>query len=185
MTDVQVIRIVDGHLGIDFTRAFREASRCLKVQDLDPGDIEQHVRAEAFHQYSGAQSVIQRLVARLGHHLRYMQHFAASKSLVLFSDGFVPSRSMRWRLDQVVDRALRSRVAVNVVDIRGLYTVGFEAVNNDQARNMGRRANKRGGLQRGIGPDQGILRPLPGPYLSATSPGKADRRNRGHPFHRQ
>ncbi len=136
MTDVQVIRIVDGHRGIDFTRAFREASRCAEVRDLDPGDIEQHVRAEAFHQYSGAQGAIQRLVAALRHHVQTLQHFKASKSLVLFSDGFVPTRSMRWRLDRVVGRALRSRVAVNVVDIRGLHTVGFEAANNDQVRNL-------------------------------------------------
>ena len=136
MTDVQAVRIVDGHRGIDFTRAFREASRCIEVRDLDPGDIEQHVRAEAFHQYSGAQAAIQRMVAALRHHLQTLQHFTASKSLVLFSDGFVPARSMRWRLDQVVSRALRSRVAVNVVDIRGLYTVGFEAANNEQSRNL-------------------------------------------------
>ncbi len=136
MTDVQALRIVDGHRGIDFTRAFREASRCIEVRDLEPGDIEQHVRAEAFHQYSGAQAGIQRLVAALRHHLQTLQHFSASKSLVLFSDGFVPARSMRWRLDQVVSRALRSRVAVNVVDIRGLHTVGFEAANNDQGRNL-------------------------------------------------
>lgn len=137
MTDMQAIRIVDGHRGLDFTKAFREASNCIGIQDLDPGDIEQHVKAEAFHQYSGSQSGIQRLVAALRHHLQTLQHFTASKSLVLFSDGFVPARSMRWRLDRVVGRALRSRVAVNVVDIRGLYTVGFEAANNDQARNMG------------------------------------------------
>ena len=136
MTDVQAVRIVDGHRGIDFTRAFREATRCIEVRDLDPGDIEQHVRAEAFHQYSGAQAAIRRLVAALRHHLQTLQHFTASKSVVLFSDGFVPARSMRWRLDQVVSRALRSRVAVNVVDIRGLHTVGFEAANNDQARNL-------------------------------------------------
>ena len=136
MTDVQVVRIVDGHRGIDFTRAFREATRCIEVRDLDPGDIEQHVRAEAFHQYSGAQAAIQRLVAALRHHVETLKHFTASKSMVLFSDGFVPARSMRWRLDQVVGRALRSRVAVNVVDIRGLHTVGFEAANNDQARNL-------------------------------------------------
>lgn len=136
MTDAQVIRIVDGHQGIDFTRAFREASRCIEVRDLDPGDIEQHVRAEAFHQYSAAQSVIQRLVAALRHHLQTLQHFSASKSLVMFSDGFVPARSIRWRLDQVVSRALRSRVAINVVDIRGLHTVGFEVTNNDQTRNL-------------------------------------------------
>ncbi len=136
MTDVQVIRIVDGHRGIDFTRAFREASNCIGVRGLNPGDIEQHVRAEAFHQYEGAQSAIHRLVAGLRHHLQTLQHFAASKSLVLFSDGFVPARSMRWRLDGVVDRALRSRVAVNVVDIRGLHTVGFDANSNAQARNV-------------------------------------------------
>jgi len=136
MTDVQAVRIVDGHRGIDFTRAFREATRCIEVRDLAPGDIEHHVIAEAFHQHTGSQAAIQRLVAALRHHLQTLQHFTASKSVVLFSDGFVPARSMRWRLDQVVSRALRSRVAVNVVDIRGLYTVGFEAANNDQVRNL-------------------------------------------------
>ena len=56
--------------------------------------------------------------------------------MVLFSDGFVPGRSTRWRLDRVIDRALVSRVVFNVVDTRGLYTVGFNANSNEQARNV-------------------------------------------------
>lgn len=142
MTDQQALRIIEAQGGMSFTRAIMEASRCLGLaDDLNLGQnnndlVEQHVRSEAFQQHQGAQSAIQRLVAGLRQHLRYLQHFKASKSMVLFSDGFVPGRSTRWRLDRVIDRALVSRVVFNVVDTRGLYTVGFNANSNEQARNV-------------------------------------------------
>ena len=110
LTDVQAIRIVEGgHVGqVDIT-----------------------TRSKAQRQYQETQSAIHRLLASLGRHLRYLQHFRAEKSLVLLSEGFVLGRGMRWRLDRVVTRALRSRVPLNMVDIRGLYTVGFDASSDE------------------------------------------------------
>ena len=104
LTDLQAIRIVEGgHFG----------------------DVDFRIRAKAQRQYEETQAAVHRLLAGLAIHLRYLRHFKGSKALVLLSEGFVLGRRMRWRLDQVVNRALKSRVSFNVVDIRGLYTVGF------------------------------------------------------------
>ena len=125
LTDLQAIRIVEGgHFG----------------------DVDFRIRAKAQRQYEETQAAVHRLLAGLAIHLRYLQHFKASKALVLLSEGFVLGRRMRWRLDQVVNRALKSRVSFNVVDIRGLYTVGFNPSSNEPpvvpgfvgGRNVGR-----------------------------------------------
>ena len=110
LTDLQAVRIVEGgHLG----------------------PVDSSIRAEAQRQYGETQAAVHRLLAGLALHLRYLRHFRASKALVLLSEGFVMGRRMRWRLDQVVNRALKSRVLFHVVDIRGLYTVGFEASSDE------------------------------------------------------
>lgn len=105
LTDLQAIRIVEGSL---------------------VGDVDLTTRSKAQRQYQETQAAIQRLAASLGRHLRYLQHFRARKSLVLLSEGFVPGKSTRWRLDRTIDKALRSRVPLNIVDFRGLNTVGFD-----------------------------------------------------------
>ena len=110
LTDLQAIRIVEGgHVG----------------------EVGLRIRAEAYRQYEETQAAVNRLLAGLALHLRYLRHFRASKALVLLSEGFVLGKRMRWRLDQVINRALRSRVLFHVVDIRGLYTVGFEASSDE------------------------------------------------------
>ena len=67
-------------------------------------------------------AAIRRLLASLDQHLLYLQHVGASKTLVLLSVGFVPQHAMRWRLDRLIDQALRSRVTLNTVDMKGLQT---------------------------------------------------------------
>lgn len=110
LTDLQAIRIVEGgHVG----------------------EVGLRIRAEAQRQYEETQAAVHRLLAGLALHLRYLRHFKASKSLVLLSEGFVLGRRTRWRLDQVINRALRSRVLFHVVDIRGLYAVGFKASSDE------------------------------------------------------
>ena len=110
LTDLQAIRIVEGgHVG----------------------EVDLRIRAKAQRQYGETQAAVHRLLAGLAIHLRYLQHFKGSKALVLLSEGFVLGRRTRWRLDQVVNRALKSRVLFNVLDIRGLYTVGFEASSDE------------------------------------------------------
>ena len=68
------------------------------------------------------QAAIRRLLASLDQHLLFLQHVRASKTLVLLSEGFVPQRALRWRLDRLIDQALRSRVTLNTVDMKGLHT---------------------------------------------------------------
>ncbi len=110
LTDLQAIRIVEGG---------------------HAGGVSAKIRAEAYRQYEETQAAVHRLLAGLALHLRYLRHFRASKGLVLLSEGFVLGKRTRWRLDQVIDRALRSRVLLHVVDIRGLYTVGFGASSDE------------------------------------------------------
>lgn len=67
-------------------------------------------------------AAIRRLLASLDQHLLFLQHVRASKSLVLLSQGFVPGPDLRWKLDRLIDQALRSRVTLNTVNMRGLHT---------------------------------------------------------------
>ena len=101
MSDVRAIKIVEGVL----------KGRVSKTEEF-----------RAWRQYNEVQAAIHRLLGSLRQHLRYLQHFRGSKSLVLLSEGFVPARPMRWRVDRMVDQALRSRVTLNAVDIKGLET---------------------------------------------------------------
>ncbi len=101
MSDVRAIRIVEGDL---------------------KGRVSDKEEFEAWRQYNEVQASIHRLLGSLRQHLRYLQHFRGSKSLLLLSEGFVPARTMRWRVDRMVDQALLSRVTLNAVDIKGLDT---------------------------------------------------------------
>lgn len=101
MSDVRAIRIVEGDL---------------------KGRVSKKEEFRAWRQYNEVQASIRRLLANLRQHLRYVQHFRDSKSLVMLSGGFVPAPSLRWRVDRMVDQALRSRVTLNAVDIKGLET---------------------------------------------------------------
>ena len=95
------------------------------VEGLYKGQVPIFVQAKAERQFHQVQGAIHRLLASLRQHLRYLRHFKASKSLVLLSEGFVPARSMRWRVDRMVDQALQSRVTLNAVDISGLDMAGL------------------------------------------------------------
>ena len=101
MSDVRAIRIVEGDL---------------------QGRVSDSEKFEAWRQYNEVQASIRRLLASLRQHLRYFQYFRGSKSLVFLSEGFVPARSLRWKVDRMVDLALRSRVTLNAVDTKGLET---------------------------------------------------------------
>ena len=130
LTDLQAIRIVEGgHVG----------------------GVDLRIRARAYRQYEETQAAVHRLLAGLAIHLRQLQYFTAGKALVLLSEGFVLGRRMRWRLDQVINQALKSGVSFNAVDIRGLYTFGFEASSYEPpvvprffaGRNIGRTLSAR------------------------------------------
>ena len=97
-----------------------------QLDDLVPGKLQ--LSRPLLHREFGfsvirrIRAVIRRLLASLDQHLLFLQHVRASKSLVLLSQGFVPGPDLRWRLDRLIDQALRSRVTLNTVNMRGLHT---------------------------------------------------------------
>jgi len=68
------------------------------------------------------EAAVRRILDSLDQHLFLLQHVRASKKMVLLSVGFIPQRAMRRRLDRLIDQALRSRVTLNAVDMKGLHT---------------------------------------------------------------
>jgi VWFA-related protein len=62
------------------------------------------------------------LLQTIRQHIRALRHFKGSKSVVLFSDGFVAEKgtATAYKLQEVVDLALRSGIALNTVGTRGV-----------------------------------------------------------------
>jgi VWFA-related protein len=84
------------------------------------------VRSLAAQQNEEVQYRNRLLLTALRQHLRSLKHFEAKKSLILFSDGFLPDQH-RYELQEVVDMALRVGVVFNTIDIRGLFTTNYQA----------------------------------------------------------
>ncbi len=84
------------------------------------------VRSLAAQQNEETQFRNRLLLTTLRQHLRSLKHFEAKKSLILFSDGFLPDQH-RYELQEVVDMALRVGVIFNTIDIRGLFGTNYEA----------------------------------------------------------
>jgi VWFA-related protein len=84
------------------------------------------VRALASGQHEEIQYRNRLLLGTLRQHLRSLRHFEAKKSLILFSDGFIPDQ-LRYELQEVVDLALRVGAIFNTIDARGLYTTNYGA----------------------------------------------------------
>ena len=100
-----------------------------QIDDLVPGKLE--LSRPLLHREWGTsvirriRAAIRRLLLSLDQHLLFLRHVRASKSLVLLSEGFVPGPAMRWRLDRLIDQALRSRVTLNTIDMKGLHTANL------------------------------------------------------------
>ncbi len=96
-----------------------------RIDDLVPGKLE--LSRPLLHKEFGfsiirrIRAAIRGLLVSLDQHLLLLQHVRANKSLVLLSEGFVPGPAMRWRLDRLIDQALRSRVTLNTLDMKGLH----------------------------------------------------------------
>jgi hypothetical protein len=84
------------------------------------------VRSAASQQFEENQHRYRMLLTSVKQHIRSLRHFEAKKSLVLFSDGFLPDY-VRYELQDVVDASLRSGVIFNTMDVRGLFTTNYEA----------------------------------------------------------
>lgn len=113
--------------------AVAEAIRCLNLNPTNDTEEEReriiqiaknHVLMEASRHSQESEYRTHSLLDTLRKHLRSLRHFEATKSLVLFSDGFLSQSTspVFYQLQEVVDLALRSGVVLNCLDIRGLDT---------------------------------------------------------------
>ncbi len=132
LTDLQAHRIAnnqtDGSSQEALEAAIQESLDCLDVRQLPNGyDIaDGHSRTAANIQWSEAEHRNRTLIQTLRRHIRSLKHFQASKSIILFSNGFV-FQELAYDLQDVVDQALRAGIVINTVDLRGLYTAAPQA----------------------------------------------------------
>jgi VWFA-related protein len=127
LTDLQAYKIIMDQSDPDAMQvASVEFCSCQDCTRLTPADIEQLVRAAARPQFYEDLHFRQVALSSLRTHVRALRHFEGRKSVIFFSPGFI-SEEVRFELQEVVDRALRSGVIFNTIDTRGLYTVGYDA----------------------------------------------------------
>jgi VWFA-related protein len=112
--------------------ALEETILCLSLDPSDEKTIptaKAYMRAAASRQHQEQEYRTGTLLYNLRAHLRSLKHFDATKSLILFSDGFIAEgvSHISYKLQDVVDQALTSGVILNAVDSRGLYTLTMPA----------------------------------------------------------
>jgi VWFA-related protein len=132
LTDLQAIDIREDRTdGRSLNVAVTEDIICDHLEQMPNNAMiaASKVRSLAAQQNEETQYRNRLLLTTLRQHLRSLKHFEAKKSLILFSDGFLPDQH-RYELQEVVDMALRVGVIFNTVDIRGLYTTNYQASDN-------------------------------------------------------
>ncbi len=143
LTDQQAYRIAFLHEKLELNKAAVKALVCMGLYDSDDfSDLSNGgvSRGAAFAgnlmsagsmatsvanmQYEQNESRIRILLDTLRKHLRALKHFDAEKRVIFFSSGFLSESSSytAHHLQEVIDRALNSRVVFNCVNIRGLET---------------------------------------------------------------
>src|SRR5262245_4280533 len=129
LTDLQAQNIRDNHPdGSSLEVAILETILCERLE-RNPNATEiatTLVRSRAMQQHEEVQYRNRLLLECLQQHLRSLRHIEGRKSLILFSDGFLPE-DLRYELQDVVNAALRAGVILNAIDLRGLYTGVYQA----------------------------------------------------------
>ncbi|HVN83060.1 MAG TPA: VWA domain-containing protein [Terriglobia bacterium] len=125
MTDLQAQRITNEINDLQSMEvALMEYCSCsVCPPNDDPRPI---VRSAARQQYEEDRHRRQVTLASLRQLVQSLHHFEGKKLVILFSPGFI-AQDIEFEIQEVVERSLRSGVVFNVVDARGLYTVGLEA----------------------------------------------------------
>lgn len=143
LTDLQAQKIANNRDDpISLEIAVRESLRCLNINpdkkstnEVDSQHAanwganlimaaENHSRLAATTQYQETMHRNRNLLQALRRHLRSLRHFDATKSIVLFSDGFL-QQDLIYELQDIVEQALRFGVVISTVDIRGMYNPSF------------------------------------------------------------
>ena len=124
MTDLQAYRIVMGiNDSISLPVAMSDYCNC----GVCPNEnLKEQVLSAARQQYEAGRHYRRVALASLRQLAQSIRHFEGKKSVILFSPGFL-GEDVHYEIQELVDRSLRSGVVFNAIDVRGLYTVGFEA----------------------------------------------------------
>jgi VWFA-related protein len=129
LTDLQAQQIRNSHPDPrPLQVALAETIICQHLENLEnPGQTaETIVRSAAAQQFEENQHRYRTLLTSVKQHIRSLRHFEAKKSLILFSDGFLPEY-VRYELQEIIDASLRSGVIFNTLDVRGLFTTNYRA----------------------------------------------------------
>jgi VWFA-related protein len=127
ITDLQAQMIVNRRQeDVYLELAVQEAMSCMSLPaetepELARDMAEKLAFMAASRQYEESEYRSRTLLQTLRQHIRSLRHFEGTKSVVLFSDGFL-FEDVVFELQDVVDQALYSGVIVNTVDDRGLFT---------------------------------------------------------------
>lgn len=102
--------------------AIEEAVQCEQAfnEELARMTAENRARSEAVRTLNRFQTQAEYALRGLDHTIRRMAALPGQRSLVLVSPGFL-MLTLEYRINQVIDRALRSNVVVNTLDSKGLY----------------------------------------------------------------
>jgi VWFA-related protein len=101
------------------SQAIAETMACMGIRDRNIA--ENFATAAATSQHEEADYRNRTLLDVLRRHVRSLRHFEGTKSVILFSGGFM-FKDIAYELEDVADQALRSGVVLNTIDMRGLYT---------------------------------------------------------------
>jgi VWFA-related protein len=129
LTDLQAQNIRNNHPdGSSLEVAILETILCERLE-RNPNATEiatTLVRSRAMQQHEEVHYRNRLLLESVQQHLRSLRRIEGRKSVVLFSDGFLPE-DLRFELQDVIDAALRAGVILNAIDLRGLYAGSYKA----------------------------------------------------------
>jgi VWFA-related protein len=115
-----------------FRVAVAETIQCMSLDPQDSSSVEIAkgiARVAAGRQYQESEYRSRILLNTFRQYIRTLKHFDATKSAVIFSEGFLAQGDslLSYALQDLVDQALSSGVVLNAIDVRGLYTPVFPA----------------------------------------------------------
>jgi VWFA-related protein len=130
LTDLQSWRLSDTAQAWEmmYPEKIEETRRCMVMvlnrKEIPKEEIISTLGARAREQNAEVQFKTRNLLSTIRQHIRALRHFEGSKTVVLFSDGFIsePETPVAYQFQDVVDLALRSGVVLNCVNIQGLTT---------------------------------------------------------------
>jgi len=147
LTDLEAWRFADGmhEFQVDRKKLIQRTMQCLNITSDALGGsssyettAEAYLRAVSSSQRQTLEYQTRSLLATLRQHIRTLRHFEGTKTVVLFSDGFLSESESpeAYQLQEVIDLALRSGIVLNTVSLRGLSGEDSDAAaeENKQAK---------------------------------------------------